>query len=84
MRKIRWTKSFKKQFMKVRKEIQKATYKKLDFLAEDPGHPSLRLEKLTKDIWAFSVTMNYRVTFQYSDGDIVLRKIGTHDILRRP
>lgn len=84
MRKVRWSKSFEKRFAKMQKEIQKATYKKLDFLVEDPSHPSLRLEKLTKDIWAFSVTMKYRVTFQYSDGDIVLRKIGTHDILRRP
>jgi len=42
------------------------------------------LEKLTKEIWAFSVTMNYRVTFQYDNGDIMLRKIGTHDVLRRP
>ena len=84
MRKVRWTNKFEKQFAKVRKEIQEGTYQKLSLLVENPTHPSLRLEKLTQDIWAFSVTMNYRVTFQYSDGDILLRKIGTHDILHRP
>jgi len=84
MRKIRWTKSFERQFRKLGREIQEATYQKLSLLVENPPHPSLRLEKLTDEIWAFSVTMNYRVTFQYFEGDILLRKIGTHDVLRRP
>jgi len=84
LRRIRWTRSFEKQFRKLSKEIREATYRKLRLLLENPSHPSLRLEKLTDEIWAFSVTMNYRVTFQYFNGDILLRKIGTHDILRRP
>lgn len=84
MPKIKWTKTFEKRFAKLPKSIKETTYTKLDLLIANRAHPSLRLEKLSKDIWVFSVTMNYRVTFQYDNGDILLRKIGTHDILRNP
>lgn len=84
MAKIKWTKTFEKRFAKLPENVKKTTYKQLDKLLANPAYPSLRLEKLTKTIWAFSVTMNYRVTFQYDNGDILLRKIGTHDILRNP
>lgn len=53
----------KKDAVAAWKEIQEATYQKLYLLVEDSSHPSLRLEKLSEEIWAFSVTMNYRVTF---------------------
>ena len=31
-----------------------------------------------------SITMNYRVTFRLEESRVVLRAIGTHDVLRRP
>ena len=69
------------------KEIRERTYQKLDLWIANPSHPSLRI-KLVKgwhNVWEMSVTMNYRITFEYEDGDrIRLRKIGTHDILRNP
>jgi len=84
MPKIKWTRAYEKRFAKLPENVKETTYKQLDLLIANPTYPSLRLEKLTEDIWAFSVTMNYRVTFQYDNGDILLRKIGTHDILRHP
>lgn len=84
MPKIKWTKTFEKRFAKLPERVKELTYKQLDLFIANRAHPSLRLEKLTENIWAFSVTMNYRVTFQFDNGDILLRKIGTHDILRHP
>jgi hypothetical protein len=31
-----------------------------------------------------SITMNYRVTFEVDEERVILRAIGTHDVLRRP
>ena len=40
--------------------------------------------KGTPGIWELSLTMNYRVTFQLNEKFMLLRRIGTHDILRKP
>lgn len=40
--------------------------------------------KGTDRIWEMSVTMNYRLTFEVEGERVVLRRIGTHDILRQP
>jgi len=36
-----------------------------------------------KDIWEASVTMSYRITFHRSGDTALLRRIGTHDILKK-
>jgi hypothetical protein len=36
-----------------------------------------------EDIWGASVTLSYRITYEVSGETLVLRRIGTHDILRR-
>ena len=63
-----------------------ATPRSLRFLLEDPAHPSLRVKRVqgTESIWEMSVTMNYRITFEITEERIVLRRIGTHDVLRKP
>ncbi|MEX0800143.1 MAG: hypothetical protein WD379_02880 [Dehalococcoidia bacterium] len=40
--------------------------------------------KGTDRIWEMSVTMNYRVTFEVEDETAILRRFGTHDVLKRP
>ncbi len=65
--------------------IRRRAMEKLASYENDPRHPSLKVKKLEglKDIWEMSVTKGYRITFQ-KDGEIVLlRNIGTHDILRK-
>jgi mRNA-degrading endonuclease YafQ of YafQ-DinJ toxin-antitoxin module len=54
----------------------------LNLIAANPRHPSLRSEKLARanHIWASSLSMQYRVTWQWLEGDsILLRAIGDHD-----
>jgi mRNA-degrading endonuclease YafQ of YafQ-DinJ toxin-antitoxin module len=38
--------------------------------------------KGAKDIWEASVSMSYRISYQLVGDKIILRRIGTHDILR--
>ncbi len=55
------------------------------FLA-NPRHPALHAKKMegVRDVWELRVTDTYRVTFQFVQEGVLLRRIGTHDILRRP
>lgn len=85
MRIIR-TDPFKKDFKKLPKEIKRKTEQSLRFLAENIHHPSLRVRKMegVRDIWEASVTMQYRFTFEIQEDAYLLRRIGTHAILKRP
>ncbi len=80
------TDPFKKDFKRLPKEIKRKTEQSLRFLIDNIQHPSLRAKKMegVKDIWEASVTMQYRFTFEIREDDIILRRIGTHDILKRP
>jgi mRNA interferase RelE/StbE len=86
MREFVFTARFERLFRRLPKAIRKETYEKLGMLLSDPSHPSLRVKRIkgTDGIWEFSVTMNYRVTFEIDDDRLILRRIGTHDILRHP
>jgi mRNA interferase RelE/StbE len=80
------TQRFKKDYRKLPQEIKDLFKKKPLLLISDPNYPSLRHGKMAgfEDLYEFSVTMNYRATYQ-KIGDIgYLRRIGTHDILSRP
>ena len=49
-------------------------------------HPSLRLKKIKghPTIWEGRITESYRFTFQIAGEIYLLRRIGTHDILKTP
>jgi len=78
-------KPFQKDYKRLPRHIQKETDNALRLLADNPRHPSLRIKKMqgTKGIWEESVTMSYRFTFHMESDTLVLRRIGTHDILRK-
>lgn len=85
--KLLFTKPFIKDCKDLPEHIQKQTDEQLSLLLQNFRHPSIRAKKVegTKGkIWEGSVTMNYRFTFQIVDDTILLRRIGTHDILRKP
>jgi mRNA interferase RelE/StbE len=83
--KILRTDSFKRDFGKLPKDVQERTEKALRRLVENPRHPSLRNKKMkgVEDIWEASVSISYRITYQVSGDALILRRVGTHDILRR-
>lgn len=88
-RELYLTRTFERLFKRLPKDIQDQTYEKLALFLEDPSHPSLRVKRMkgTAAIWEMSVTMNYRITFEVDveiEGErVLLRRIGTHDVLRR-
>lgn len=64
---------------------KKQLTKKLELLAENPLHPSLRTKRIqgTKDLFECSVNMDIRIIWYY-EGDkmIILLDVGHHDILK--
>lgn len=78
---------YEKAFARLPKNIRETTYVKLRLFQDNPFHPSLRVKRVqgTKTIWEMSVNMNYRITFEFLEEEgVLLRKIGTHNILKTP
>lgn len=68
-------------------EVRGTLKKKLELLMESPRHPSLRTKKIRGQdrIFEASVTMEIRMTWEYTEDGILLRNIGEHDkTLRNP
>ena len=84
--KLLFTRTFIKNYRKLPKRIQSTTDKQLEYLLSDPEHPSLNIKKMKdpREIWEGRVTESYRFTFQIQEETYVLRKVGSHDILKYP
>ncbi len=84
--KLLFTKIFVRDYRKLPEEIQKSTDKQLGLLLANPQHPSLKVKKMQdpRSIWEGRVTASYRFTFQIVGNTYILRKVGTHDILKNP
>jgi len=78
------TESFSRDFRGLPKDIQERAEKAIVLLAQDPRYPSLRTKKMRGPggIWEASVSISYRITFQWVGEKLILRRIGTHDILK--
>ena len=84
---IVYGKSFLKSAGRLPSSQQKKLADLIPVLQKNPFHPSLRVKIVqgTKNILEMSVNMNYRITFEFLEGDgVFLRKIGTHNMLRNP
>ncbi|MEI9476788.1 MAG: hypothetical protein WCO26_09455 [Deltaproteobacteria bacterium] len=61
------------------KEVRIKFWEQLERLLANPSYPGLRNEKLKgTDQWAFSITMNYRVTYIRAEMAIIITAIGPH------
>jgi mRNA interferase RelE/StbE len=62
-------------------KVKKALKKKLDLLADNPKHPSLRTKKIkgSEGIFETSINMDIRMTWEFYEDGILLRNIGKHD-----
>lgn len=82
--KLFFTEPFKKDYEDLPTRARSALDKALKFLIDNPNHPSLRAKKLPgTDIWYARITSYYRFTFQFVGELVILRRAGTHDILKR-
>ena len=84
--KLAFTKTFIRDYRKLPQDIQDLTDKRLGVLLSNSKHPSLNLKKMKdpRNIWEGRITLSYRFTFQITGDIYVLRKVGTHDVLRNP
>jgi len=82
--KIRRTNSFLKDYKKLPEKIKPRVNKNLALLFENPRHPSLRFKKLKgTDKFEIRISKGYRLTLRYQDQILELRRVGTHDLLRK-
>ncbi|MEW6662063.1 MAG: hypothetical protein AB1447_06700 [Bacillota bacterium] len=72
---------FKQKVQSLDTNVKKALKNKLELMDQNPKHPSLRTKKIkgTSDIYEASITISYRMTWQYYKDGILLRNIGEHD-----
>ena len=81
-----FTKPFIKAYNSLPQRIRRLTDKQLELLLSNPQYPSLQIKKMedSRDIWEGRITKNYRFTFCIQGATYILRKVGTHDILKTP
>ena len=79
--KFYYSEKFKKLFKKLPEAIKNKFLKQIALLEKDIRHPSIHLKKMQghTDIWEARVDNQYRFTFNWQSGVIVLRVIGKHD-----
>ena len=81
-----FTERFKRHFKALTQGEKSRLMKKLELLAENPSHPSLRTKKIqgAPDLYECSVNMDIRIIWCCeSDRMIILVDVGHHDILKR-
>ena len=84
--KLTFTERFQKHYKKLHPNEKSQIMKKVELLAQNPLHPSLRTKRIqgTDNIFEFSVNMNIRVIWYYEGEQmIILVDVGHHDILKQ-
>ena len=84
--KLAFTKPFKQDYKKLSGNIQELIDKQIAHLLENPKLPSLQIKKMEgrQSIWEARITKGYRMTFQIVGDTYLLRRAGTHSILKKP
>jgi mRNA-degrading endonuclease YafQ of YafQ-DinJ toxin-antitoxin module len=85
MYKLTFGEGFSKAYAKLTKAEQTATDRKLETLAQNPWHPSLRIKRIRgTSLFECSVNMDIRMAIKfYEDTIIILLDIDHHDTLIR-
>lgn len=79
------TKSFLKLYIKLHPTTRKKVDRLLRYMVNDLGHPGLNTKKMGgTDIWEVRVDRHNRMTFYIVDDIIILRKVGPHNVLKKP
>lgn len=81
-----FTPRFQKHFKNLTSQEKKQLKNKLELLAENPSHPSLRTKRIqgTTDLFECSVNMSIRIIWYYEGKKmIILVDVGHHDILKQ-
>jgi mRNA-degrading endonuclease RelE of RelBE toxin-antitoxin system len=84
--KLFFTCSFIRDYQGLPDQLQKTVDQKLKLFLNNRRHPSLNIKKMQdpRNIWEGRITKGYRFTFSMEDEVCILRRLGTHDILKTP
>ncbi len=84
--KIAFTKPFHKDYQELPAHIQLRIDEQIERLLDNPRHPSLRMKKMEgrPSIWEARITGGYRMTLQIDGDTYLLRRVGPHNVLKRP
>jgi mRNA-degrading endonuclease RelE of RelBE toxin-antitoxin system len=84
--KVAFTKPINRDYKGLPEDIQELIDKQIIHLLGNPKHPSLCLKKMEghKSIYEARITKGYCMTFQIVDDTYLLRRVGTHSILKKP
>ena len=80
-----FTERFQKHYKKLTVQEKQLLRNKLNLLAENPTHPSLRTKRIqgTPSLFESSINMDIRVIWYYEGNKMIfLLDVGHHDILR--
>ena len=72
---------FVRSYDRLPEEIQKKVKKALRLLDDDPLHPSLQVHPIRRHsgIYEARVDLKYRLSFEFSGQDKILRNVDNHD-----
>lgn len=81
-----FSRPFIKDYRKLPRQIQSAVDKQIEFFLSNSGHPSLNIKKMKdpRNIWEGRVTKSYRFTYHIEGEICIMRRVGTHDVLKNP
>ncbi len=77
--------TFRSDYRRLPRDVRRRMDKALQLFEKNPRHPSVRAKRIqgTADIWEGRVTRGYRFTFNWEDDLVTLRRVGTHDLLKK-
>lgn len=81
-----FTQRFKKHYKMLSSQEKKQLKNKLNLLAINPRHPSLRTKRIqgVKELYECSVNLDIRIIWYYeNDSIIIIVDVGHHDILKQ-
>jgi len=86
MKRIFYSRQFKKDYKRLPQPIKDAFKKQVKLLLTNPDHPSLDLKKMAdpRNIWRCKITASHRLTLHVEGDTYVFRRIGPHDIEKNP
>ncbi len=58
--------------------VQRSALRKIEFLLENPRHPSLQLKKVG-ELWSARISKQYRILAREEEGTLVWYWVGKHD-----
>lgn len=84
--KVKFSTRFFDEYAKLERPLQKRVDQKLQLLSQNIRHPGLGVKKMVNQISIYEarVDIHNRLTFEVHGDTIYMRRVGTHEIYRKP